>query len=586
MWQVFLSLSILVVILAVLHVLCNRDKDNKITPINTIMCAVFIANTFIFIPVYYEVFKNDTGLPILLKTVLISMHHAIRLFIVDSDFEIIRQLVPNVNSALYYIYTCYAAILFFLSPLMTFGFIFSFFKNVSAHRKYIKNYNKDVFIFSEFNEESIALATSIKNKFNNSVIVFTNSSENLPMYAELIEKAKSIKAIIFEKDILSLNFMLHSKKRDINFLLLGNDEMTNIKYALEIIKKYNKRKQTQMYVLSNDIEGEVLLNAADTEEVKVRRISNIRTSIYNVLQNNGENIFKESIENVLSDEKLISAVVIGLGRYGSEMTKSLAWFCQMEGYRVEIDAFDAKSSADKCFASICPELMDEKYNNKFDDPGESRYRIDIHNPIDVNSIEFHNEIKKLVNTTFVFVALGDDEVNINASIKLRMLFEQMGIKPRIQAVVENSGRKNALKDIKNYSGPSYDIEYVGSIDEIYSYGNIINSELEREALNRHLCWGEERDFWKYEYNYRSSMASALHKRMKKICLIPGINKEPSERTEEEKQNLRLMEHRRWNAYMRSEGYIYAEHRNNLAKTHHCLVTFDLLSQKEKEKDDD
>lgn len=187
---------------------------------------------------------------------------------------------------------------------------------------------------------------------------------------------------------------------------------------------------------------------------------------------------------------------------------------------------------------------------------------------------------------YVFVALGNDELNIKTSIKLRMIFEQMGIKPKIQAVVENSNRKKALHDIKNYSGQPYDVECIGSADDIYSYDNIFNSELEQEALQRHLKWGQEEDFWKYEYNYRSSMASALHRRMKIHCSIPGIEKVPSERNEKELWNLRYLEHRRWNAYMRSEGYIYAPQRNNLAKTHHCLVTFDVLSQKDKEKDDD
>ena len=68
--------------------------------------------------------------------------------------------------------------------------------------------------------------------------------------------------------------------------------------------------------------------------------------------------------------------------------------------------------------------------------------------------------------------------------------------------------------------------------------------------------------------------------------MSGIEKVPAERTEEEKHTLRLLEHRRWNAYMRSEGFVYSPKRNNLAKTHHCLVTFDLLSQADKEKDDD
>ena len=74
--------------------------------------------------------------------------------------------------------------------------------------------------------------------------------------------------------------------------------------------------------------------------------------------------------------------------------------------------------------------------------------------------------------------------------------------------------------------------------------------------------------------------------MKKLCGIAGVDKEPCDRTEEELVGLRVLEHQRWNAYMRSEGFTYAPKRNNLAKTHHCLVPFGELSLEEQKKDDD
>ena len=50
-----------------------------------------------------------------------------------------------------------------------------------------------------------------------------------------------------------------------------------------------------------------------------------------------------------------------------------------------------------------------------------------------------------------------------------------------------------------------------------------------------------------------------------------------------------LEHRRWNAYMRSEGYIFSgstdeSSRNDLAKMHHDLVDFSSLTEEEKRKD--
>lgn len=587
MWYICLSLSILLIVVTCIYLAFAKAKRQRtISVINILLCSVFVSNTLVFLPLYYDMFVDSAALPQFLKSILVSMHHTIRLFIVDSDFQIIKDAVPNTNTIFYNVYTCYTAILFLLSPLLTFGFIFSFFRNMAAHRKYLAKYNSDVYVFSEFNDESVALATSIKEQFNKCAIVFTNVCEEKSDYTELHERAKLIEPIFFEKDILALHLDAHSKNKDINLMIIGTNEEGNLKNALGLINKYNTRPNTQLYVLSNEIEGELQLNAAQVGEIKVRRISNIRTTIFSILQNKGHLLFEEAIDDSTIGQKRISAVVVGMGKLGKEMTKSLAWFCQMEGYRIEIDSFDMDPQADEHFAALCPELMDEKINNKFEDVGESQYRINVHSGVDVDTIKFYNDIKSLTNTTYVFVDLGSDEKNIRTSIKLRMLFEQIGITPRIHAIVENSARKKALKDIKNYSGQPYNIEYEGSTDEIYSYGNIINSDLEHEALSRHLCWGEEAEFWKYEYNYRSSMASALHKRMKKICKIPGIEKKPSERLEEEKQTLRLMEHRRWNTYMRSEGYVFSETRNNMAKTHHCLVTFDLLSQKDKEKDDD
>jgi hypothetical protein len=125
----------------------------------------------------------------------------------------------------------------------------------------------------------------------------------------------------------------------------------------------------------------------------------------------------------------------------------------------------------------------------------------------------------------------------------------------------------------------------------YSEKVILYSDVEEEALKRHMKWGEEKAFWQYDYNYKSSMASAIHRKMKALCQIPGIEKKPEERTEEELWSIRILEHRRWNAYMRSEGYVYGgtverSGRNDMAKMHNCLVPFEQLPYEEQIKDDD
>ena len=232
--------------------------------------------------------------------------------------------------------------------------------------------------------------------------------------------------------------------------------------------------------------------------------------------------------------------------------------------------------------------MDPRYNGVYVD-GEAQYYIRIHSGLEVDTKTFADRIQSLKDATYVLVALGDDSLNIQTALRLRMLFEQCGAKPAIQAIVLSSDKRRALEGLRNYRGQPYQIDFIGDLESSCSEKVIIDSELEEEALRRHLRWGNEAEFWGYEYNYRSSIALAIHARAKVLCGIAGAGKPEAQLTEQERTQLETLEHRRWNAYMRSEGYIYSgspekSSRNDLAKMHHDLVNFDALTEEEKRKD--
>lgn len=282
--------------------------------------------------------------------------------------------------------------------------------------------------------------------------------------------------------------------------------------------------------------------------------------------------------------------LLGLGQYGTEMLKALAWFGQMDGYDLRLTAVDARPNARELFTYRCPELMDRRHNGQRI-PGEAQYDIRIHAGMRLESREFLELVQTLPQLTYVFVALGSDTRNIEAAVRLRELCQRRGLHPYILAVVQDPFKTVALTSVTDYRGTPYDLHFLGARDMLYSESNILHSRLEAEALTRHLKWGDEDVFWRYEFNYRSSIASVIHHRLKLRLGVPGADKPPAERTEEEKQLLRVIEHRRWNAYMRTEGYCYSgstdpASRNDLGKLHNCLVPFDELSEKEKAKDDD
>lgn len=574
-WNICFLIALSILILGVALAIIKRG-DNAFY---MLFGGVFIASVVLFIPIYSKMFHMQAFS--VAKTVLLSIHNTFRLFIIDGEFSFIVDYTKNLEGWIGAWYPLLSAVLFAVAPVLTFGFVLSFFKNISAYITYGLHYFSDVYIFSELNAKSLELARDLKKNDKKRLIVFTEVFDsNDELSFELIEQAKKIGVVAFKKDVTTIKFGFHSKKKKLTFFHIGEDEAENVKQALTLIKRYQDRGKTELFVFAQNVESEMILGTAECGNVKVRRVNEVRSLINRLLYDEGIKIFHGA------EEKKISAVVVGLGRHGFEMTRTLPWFCQMDGYEIRLNAFDIDKQAESRFCRQCPELMDSKHNGDFTTAGEAHYEIKVHSGVDVWSDEFLNLLARLERTTYVFVALGDDEKNIRMATELRTWFEKRGIHPQIDAIVYDVTKKQALKGIKNYSGQEYDIHFVGDRKKSYSEEVILDSDVEEAALSRHLNWGEEEEFWKYEYNYRSSIASAIHRKMKIECGIPGADQKPEDREEKARQALRVLEHQRWNAYMRAEGFTYAEQRNNLAKTHHCLVPFDNLSEKDKAKDDD
>lgn len=401
------------------------------------------------------------------------------------------------------------------------------------------------------------------------------------------EQAHNLGAILFQKDILSVDFSVHGPEAALWFFAIAQDEDSNINHGLRLIEQYGSRENTNLYVFSTGAECEALLSSAHNGAMRVRRIDEVRSLINRILYDEGHRLFDPNLPEE-DGEKTITAGVVGMGKHGTSMMRALTWFCQMDGYRPEIHGFDMDELAEDKFAARCPELMDPRFNGTTV-PGEAHYRIVIHSGVHVEARSSARRIHELKNASYVMVALGDDALNIRTAMNLRMLFEQCGAKPRIQAIVYNSGKCSALQNLKNFKNQLYDIEFIGDLETSYTERVISDSELEEDALRRHMRWGQEVEFWSFEYNYRSSVAAAIHARAKQLQNVPGANKAEDALTQEERQLLEDLEHRRWNAYMRPEGYIYSGNsnkssRNDLGKMHYDLIPYADLSEEDKRKD--
>jgi len=582
-WEGCLCLSLVVFILTVSIMIFVRNSRRRVQSFRIFIGGVFLSSVILFMPIYLEIFQGE-GLHGL-KALLVSVHHTFRLFVVDGEFTFVIDNTKSLNGWLDFAYSLLLAVFHVLAPILTFGFVLSFFKNLSTYVTYLLHYFSNVYIFSELNAKSLELAKSLKKNDKRRFIIFTEVfDKNDEVSFELIEEAQTVGNVAFKKDVTTINFSVHSKRRKLVFFHIGEDEAENVKQALTLIKRHQKRDNTEIYIFAENLESEMVLGATEYGRVKVRRVNETRFLINRFLYDEGIEIFRNAKQSE-SGEKQIKAIVVGLGPHGTEMTRALPWFCQMDGYQIRIWAFDEDEKSKERFRRLCPELMDDKHNGDFTTEGEAHYEINIHAGVDVWSEAFLKELEQIEGITYIFVALGEDEKNIRMAAEIRSRFEKTEQHPQIVAIAYDV-EKQALGRIKNHSGQEYDIHFIGDIQSSYSEEVILESDVEEVALARHLKWGKEDDFWRYEYNYRSSIASAIHRKMKIECGIPGANQKPEEREEQAKQNLRVLEHQRWNAYMRSEGFTFAEKRNNLAKTHHCLIPFEDLTLEEKVKDDD
>lgn len=591
MWLAFLCISVgcVVIDFVTSTVLGNTKfgKRHNFRLFYSLLSGVFLASVFMFMPIHIA--SAPLSFLNVWKAVLLSLINTIQMFTFGCEFEVVTATMDQCPEWLNSIYQVWAATLFFTAPAFTFGFVLSLFKNLLARIKFFFAYFRDIYVFSELNEKSFTLASDIKKNNKWAVIIFTDVFDNGESKSnELIENARMLGAICFEKDILVINFLKHSKRSDIFFFAISDDQTENVNHAIKLIEFYKDREKTHLYVFSTKTDSELLLTSIDKGKMKVRRINEVQSLINRLLYKQGNVIFKSSNPSKDGDRQ-ISAVVVGMGLHGTELVKALTWYCQMDGYSIKINAFDKDKNAKERFEALAPELMSDKYNRVIKE-GEAQYDITIHSGFNTESKSFMDEISKITDATYVIVALGDDSLNIATAASLRMIFERMKIHPVIQSIVYNSEQKNALNKIKNFRNVSYDIDFIGDIESAYAESVIIDSELEELARQRHVKYGKPEDeFWRYEYNYRSSMASAIHFEARKQCKISGAGKEEENLTGEEKQIIGAIEHRRWNAYMRAEGYIYSgskdsKTRNDLAKMHNNLVEFEELDESMKNID--
>lgn len=447
------------------------------------------------------------------------------------------------------------------------------------------NDNKQIYIFSQLNEEALTLAHSVPSP---AVIQFTgldgSSVQNHPL---------SLTCEKLGYTLITKNIIRHLSESDNSLpkkvILINRDEEKNLQDAMAVNQLYASCSQYELYCFCSTTESECIIDNMNQrnfteylQPMKLRRVLPIRNEVYHYLQTHSPFSSAHSIRG----ERWINIVILGMNHYGLEMWKALLWFCQMEGYFLRLDVFDVSSDLEDRLGEECPGILER---NGIPRIGEDYYDIHFYPDTNYSSRSFYQKLSRLPQTSWVITDTGSDRTNFDLAIKLRRHYSGMQIDqgqlpehlpesiqtPKIVSVIHDDYLSSLLNNnqLCNFRGQCYQIEAIGQNTSAFSYQSLFDDTLEKQAFEMHIRWFPAQEFEMFEYFRRSSIASLLHLPYRTtLC--------------DSKESAAITEHRRWCAYMRStEGYTYGIARDDLARRHPSLTAFDNLSQIEKKKDE-
>lgn len=493
-----------------------------------------------------------------------------------------------------------------LTPLVIGGTILSFFENTVDKISYLlrKNWcNK--YYFNSLNSQSYELGLSISKADKKALIIYNSNDDN-----SLVKEARYLGFIIINKPLFELK--INNSKKLFYFTISDNrsENLSDTKMILEkyIGGKWKSYQNIQIYMFSDYEEDSYFLNSLEKKDLLVTLVNRYKILAQNLL-------YKYPLLNYANENGEINIVIIGSRKLGTELFRLMVSLSQL-GKKYKANAIIIDYEAEKMKSIInrnYPELS-KSFNYEF---------IECKN---ILGLELELIIKEKCSfANYICVTLEDEEMNLNTALYLRQWYLQNSknniYEPFIAVHISDFVQNKLVKDFKT-QGFNYNITSFGEGQEIYNYDSLIKNPINCMAINVHTVYeylfsdckeipnlqkvltGFNSD----EINKYSSLENALSIKYK-LCLlgydlklkenanldeILGLKKLVLELSEKLKNkeilsSLTKLEHDRWNAFQRSEGWkqssveqtrnykkIVGKHKYNRAKLHPCICSWEEL----------
>lgn len=230
MVYVSLGLALLILILAIVLAVKNRIHPSKW--ISCILIGILFSTFFMVLPTQWVSNDNSVSLKPL-HNIVASILYSFKALGGRQDIAQLESIALTGFLRLLYIGINYAS--FVVAPILTSSLLLSFVGDMGEKMRYFLSHTPKCFIFSEINEDSLTLATGIRNKPGRKTIVFCGTKD---ADKALLAKAKSLGCILLYRSCKDLK--LGSRFKEYEFFFTSENEDANIELAEDLISKKSK----------------------------------------------------------------------------------------------------------------------------------------------------------------------------------------------------------------------------------------------------------------------------------------------------------------------------------------------------------
>ena len=599
----YFVLSILIIIIGVSYALKLKNDLKSFSAALTLTVS-FAISALVF-PCYL---LDGTDL-------LISTLGALRYGIIAVGMNVstaIMEYLPE-EEPLATMYKCLLYALYIAGPVCASMFIISFSRSVLDSLRMFGH--KNVHVFSQINDRSLAIAESIYENDRKQTLIFCNSED---AEEQLKTKAYSLHALVLEG-----NEHLHiSSRRNYEFYEIDDDHqdcliaVTSLCDYLLKQKHYSRERVVVRYFVSRDsLELIRNLDAHYGKDVYLRYIDEDNMSAISLLRE-CKDILAPALHNEIH--------IYGSNDLALSILRNLLCLLVQPGtgYAIHVFAADVKKLAKK-LKNESPEILNCDFDRYF-----ARERIQGSNcnvrfhEFDNYAPEFETEIKQLRLPDVVFVCKDDDEDSYRTSMQLKRLFSSFS--PDLTSPLIYCSLKDS--DLNKIIDEDNSIRYFGNYAKRYDYQSFIMPELEKAAKRTHLAYLSDKDHdvfqlsdeekeqlledtGYYSYvNQNSSYCAALAMEYRLAYILSKKDRNIADEDfvrewildDVNMMRLAEAEHERWNTYQRLQGWRCAdtEQMNKIALKsqgknvkdndlllHPAIVPYDILDEVEHKADD-